>query len=100
MRRLLLTLLFLLPLALPLSCGDSSDSSIITGDFVVRFDPIEGGCWNLVATDNALYYPINLDNVYQVDGLRVTASLRSPTAPFGTFCPGQPMVVSEIAVLP
>jgi hypothetical protein len=100
MRRLLLALLFLLPLALPLSCGDSSDTSTITGDFVVRFEQIGGGCWNLVATDNTLYFPINLDNVYQIDGLRVAASLQLPTAPFGTFCPGQPMVVIKIAPLP
>ena len=100
MHRLLLILLFLLFLALPSACGESSDSSIVTGDFLVRFDPIEGGCWNLVATGNALYFPINLDNVYRIDGLRVTASLQLPTAPFGTFCPGQPMVVIKIAPLP
>jgi len=52
----------------------TSDTSIITGDFVVRFE--------------------------QIDGLRVAASLQVPTAPFGTFCPGQPMVVIKIAPLP
>jgi len=100
MRRLLLTLLFLLPLALPSSCGESSDNkSIVTGDFVVRFEPIEGGCWNLVATDNTLYFPSNLDNVYRIDGLRVAASLLLPPPPYGGVC-GQPVDVIEIAPLP
>jgi len=101
MRRLVLTLLFLLPLALPLSCGESSDDkSIVIGDFVVRFEPIEGGCWNLVATDNTLYFPSNLDNVYRIDGLRVTASLQLSPPPHGGICPGEPVGVIEIVPLP
>ena len=101
MRRLVLTLLVLLPLALPSACGESSDDkTIVTGDFVVRFEPIEGGCWGLVATDNTLYSPSNLDNVYRIDGLRVTASLEVPSPPWGGFCPGQPVKVIEIAPLP
>jgi len=101
MRRLVMILLVLLALALPWACGESSDDKpIITGDFVVRFDPIEGGCWNLVATDNTLYFPSNLDNVYRIDGLRVAASLLLPLPPYGGVCPGQPVDVIEIAPLP
>ena len=100
MHRLLLTLLFLLPLALPLSCGESSDDkSIVTGDFVIRFDPIEGGCWNLVAMDNTIYGPINLDNVYRIDGLQVIASLELQHNAI-IICNGAPVEVIEIAPRP
>ena len=107
MRRLLLTLLLLLPLALPLSCGESSDDqSIVTGDFVVRFDPSfpsgnpnGSGCWKLVATDNFIYGPTNLDNVYQIDGLRVHASLQLSHLPMAP-CGGANVEIIEIAPLP
>ena len=100
MGRLFLALLVLLPLALPLSCGspDKGDPSVI-GEFVVRFDTIEGGCWKLVAADNAVYGPVNLDAAFQVDGLRVSASLR--LLPFTVIlCAGAPVEILEIAPLP
>jgi len=78
---------------LPSSISASEEMRpVIQGEFVVRFDPIEGGCWNLVATDNVVYLPVNLDVGLRVDGLRVSASIRlSPH--MATFCPG---VLSEI----
>jgi hypothetical protein len=100
MRRLVLTLLFLLPLVLPLSCGssDNGDSSI-QGEFVVRFAPIEGGCWIIIAPDNTVYGPTNLDNAYRMDGLRVSASLQ--LLPYTVIvCSGAPVEVVEIAPLP
>ena len=65
---------------------------------MARFAPIEGGCWNLVATDNTVYGPTNLDNAYRIDGLRVSASLQ--LLPFTVIiCSGAPVEVIEIAPL-
>ena len=97
MLRLVLILPVLLLVMLP-SSGASSENPqpTIPGEFLVRFDPIEGGCWNLVAADNAVYLPTNLDNSLRVDGLRVSATIRllPDTA---TFCPGTPVEVVAIA---
>ena len=95
-----LILLLLLLLVFPYSCGSSENPQpLIEGDFVVRFDPIEGGCWGLVATDNTLYSPINLDNAYRVNGLRVHASIL-PRSEMGGFCPGAIVQVLEITPAP
>jgi len=95
-----LILVAFLPLVFPCSCGSSDNSHpLIQGDFVVRFDPIEGGCWGLVAKDNTVYSPINLDNTYRVDGLRVHASIL-PRPDMAGFCPGAIVHVVEIAATP
>ncbi len=72
---------------------------VIQGEFVVRFDPIEGGCWNLVAIDNVVYLPVNLDARLRVNGLRVTGSIR-PLTDIAGFCPGAPAEIVEIVPLP
>ena len=98
--RLILVLLLLLSVALPISCESSSQSyTIVTGDYVVRYDPIEGGCWKLVGTDNAVYSPINLDNTYRIDGLRVHASIMM-RPDMGGFCPGVIVQIMEIVIAP
>lgn len=97
---MILALLLLLPVVLSLSCKSSPQSKIaITGDYAVRYDPIEGGCWELVGTDNAVYNPINLDNTYRVDGLLIHASiLMRPD--MGGFCPGAIVQITEIGLAP
>jgi hypothetical protein len=96
----ILSLFLLLAVALSPSCGSSEKSEIdVSGNFVVRFDSTEGGCWNLVATDNTIYGPTNLDNAYRIDGLRVTASLQlSPHSII--ICNGAPVTIVEIAPAP
>lgn len=97
MRRLGPILPVLLLTILPSSLGATENPQpIIQGEFVVRFDPIEGGCWNLVASDNAVYLPTALDNSLRVDGLRVSASIRLLPL-VATFCPGIAAEVVEIA---
>jgi len=97
--RMILTMLLLLPLVASSSCGESSDKAIISGEFVVRFAPIEGGCWNFVATDNTIYGPTNLDNAYRIDGLRVTASIQLLPHTI-ILCNGAPVEIIEIARTP
>lgn len=96
-RRLGWILSILLLTMLSSSFGESENPQpIIEGGFVVRFDPIEGGCWNLVAFDNTAYLPSALDKRLRVDGLRVNASIRLlPLA--AAFCPGKAVEVVEIA---
>jgi hypothetical protein len=99
-RAWILALFFLLHVALSLSCGSSGKSdAAITGDFVVRYDPIEGGCWGLVAADNAVYSPVNLDNAYRMDGLRVHASIFMRPDMAG-YCPGALVEIIEITSAP
>jgi hypothetical protein len=93
----ILSIFLLLAVALSPSCGSSEKSEIdVSGNFVVRFDSIEGGCWNLVATDNTIYGPTNLDNAYQIDGLHVTASLQLSHYAV-IICDGAPVTIVEIA---
>lgn len=94
--RMVIALFLLLPVVLTLSCFSSSQSNIIvTGDYVVRYNPIEGGCWELVGTDNAVYSPINLDNTYRIDGLHMhTSILMRPD--MGGFCPGAIVQITEL----
>jgi len=99
MRRFVRILPVLLIVMLLPSCGSSENPTrIVQGEFMVRFDPIEGGCWNLVASDNAVFFPANLDNDLRVDGLRVSASIRL-LPQMATFCPGTPVEVIEIVQL-
>lgn len=98
MRRLGPILPVLLLTILPSSWGASEyPQPIVQEEFVVRFDPIEGGCWHLVASDNAVYLPTALDNILRVDGLRVSASIRLLPL-VATFCPGIAAEVVEIAL--
>jgi len=65
------------------------------------FAPTEGGYWKLVPPDNNAfgYGPTNLDNVYRIDGLRVTATLKLSELP-DLIC-GEPRVeIIKIAPLP
>ena len=57
----------------------------------VRFEDVEGGCW-LIDTEAERYFPINLPQNLQVDGLEVLFDAKS-RLDLGTFCPG---VVIEI----
>lgn len=98
--RAALALFLLLHVALFLSCAPSGKpDAAVTGDFVVRYDPIEGGCWGLVAGDNAVYSPVNLDNAYRMDGLRVRASIVMRPDMAG-FCPGALVEIIEITSAP
>lgn len=97
MRCLELILPVLLLTIFPPSLSASENPQpVVQGEFVVRFDPIEGGCWNLVASDNTVYLPTALDNSFRIDGLRVSASIRLLSL-VAAFCPGKGAEVVEIA---
>ena len=100
MRRYGLILAAFLPLVFPCSCGSGDNSRpLIQGEFVVRLDPVEGGCWVLVATDNTVYSPIHLDDTCRVDGIRVRASIL-PRPDMAGFCPGAIVQVIGIETSP
>jgi len=46
----------------------------IGGLGTIRFIPLEGGFYGIDADDGAQYYPINLDDQYRVDGMRISFS--------------------------
>lgn len=98
--RVALVLLLLFLVALTSSCESSGRSdAVLTGTYAVRYDPIEGGCWGLVAEDNTVYRPINLDNTYRINGLRVRASVLIRHDMVG-FCPGASVEIIEITTVP
>ena len=69
----------------------------VQGDGTVRFDPIEGGCW-LIDSGGETYDPINLDESFRVDGLRVRfeAEIAEDMA---HFCPGIIIEISSIEAI-
>ena len=48
-------------------------------------------CW-LLGTDDALYQAVGLDPTYQVNGLKVRASVRQPTGGTAVGCAGIPVI--------
>jgi hypothetical protein len=74
---------------LALACGSATDpaqnalSNTISANATVRFAGIEGGCWvlevgggGMLVSGRTRYQPINLPERFEVDGLRVTVTLR------------------------
>jgi len=53
-----------------------ADPERFTLDATVRFANLEGGCWMLVASDAMRFEPVGLPVDYEIDGLRVRATLR------------------------
>lgn len=53
--------------------NDVSDESdiVIEGTGTIRYVDLEGGFYGIVDEDGAQYDPINLDDAYKEDGLRV-----------------------------
>jgi hypothetical protein len=82
MRALLLLTLLLLSACV---CGqadpgktgpNTSAQGVIEVQATVRFIPLEGGFFGLVASDGVQYDPTNLAKEFQQDGLEVKATLR------------------------
>jgi hypothetical protein len=54
--------------------GDNStnpEEEIVTGNGVVQFVDVEGGCWRIVGDNDSHYEPINLSDEFKKDGLAV-----------------------------
>ena len=66
------------------SCGIVEPD--VQADGAVRFDPIEGGCW-LIDAQGSTYLPLELDEEFKVDGLRIRFEA-TPQSDMASFCPG------------
>lgn len=83
MRPLLLVALLFLAACVPSQAepGNSSKQPEIAQELreviaTVRYIPLEGGFFGLVASDGSQYDPTNLGKEFQQDGLSVRATLR------------------------
>lgn len=71
MRVSLIVLSLLLLLLACATSNRSADGDVIEGRGTVQFVELEGGFYGIVADDGQRYDPTNLDEAYEVDGLRV-----------------------------
>jgi hypothetical protein len=53
---------------------------------VVRFNPIEGGCWSLEVEGRGHYQPLSLPPAHQQDGAAVAVVIRGAQG-YAGFCP-------------
>ena len=66
-------LLVALTVATLVGCGREE---AISGTGTVKFVELEGGFYGIVGDDNKQYDPINLEQTYQEDGLRIRFQAR------------------------
>lgn len=58
----------------------------LTTAAVVRYSPIEGGCWSLEVEGRGHYQPLSLPPAYQQDGAAVAVVIRGAQG-YAGFCP-------------
>lgn len=56
--------------------AEGDDEEVIEGSGTVRFVDLEGGFYGIVDEDGTQYDPINLEDEFKEDGLRVQYQLR------------------------
>ncbi len=71
MRVLRLTAFLILVVAILALVGCGRGEGAVSGTGTVKFIDLEGGFYGIVGDDNKQYDPMNLDQTYQKDGLRV-----------------------------
>ncbi len=54
-----------------IALSSCSLGNIVSGKGAIQFNDFEGGFYGIVADDGECYDPINLDEEFKVDGLRV-----------------------------
>jgi len=73
MRSLLwgLTVLCLIFAPAAVSCGGDDKGGTITVTGTITYIELEGGFYGIIADGGEKYFPLNLDQQYQVNGLKV-----------------------------
>ena len=69
----------------PMSCTSPLEPELGPLIGVVRFLPVEGGCWVIDARDNVRYEPTGLPEAFRVDGRQVIVTLRE-RPDVGSYC--------------
>ncbi len=83
----------------PTPSVESSEKDFISGVGTILFQDLEGGFYGLVADDGATYDPLNLDETFKQDSLRVRFQARRRTNVMTTRMWGQPVEILEMARL-
>ncbi len=78
---------------------ESSEKDLISGVGMILFQDLEGGFYGLVADDGATYDPLNLDDAFKHDSLRVRFQARRRTGVMTTRMWGQPVEILDMARL-
>lgn len=73
-----------------------ADASLITATGTVRFQDLEGGFWGIVADDGRKFDPIELDEKFHKDGLRVVFEAVPDTDRMSTRMWGSLVVLQKI----
>ena len=56
-----------------MAAGEENESADhITGNGTITYIDLEGGFYGIIADDGEHYFPLDLDERYQVDGMRIT----------------------------
>ena len=74
---------------------DDDDTFVVEG--TVRFAQIEGGCWYILASDQARYLPINLPSELRQDGLPIVVQVK-PRDDWASAC-GFGRIVEIVRIL-
>ena len=85
--------------AAPAPPAESSDETVINGVGTIRYQDLEGGFYGLVADDGARYDPLNLDEAFRQDSLRVRFRVRRRTGVMTIRMWGQPVEILEMTPL-
>jgi hypothetical protein len=98
MKRNLIILIVLVLATLIAVCSDNHNESdsIITGSGTIRFINLEDGFFGIVGDDGNRYDPINLEEEFRVDGLRVEFKLKKRPEGVSIHMWGIPVEVLEI----
>ena len=83
----------------PTPPAESSDENVIDGVGTILFQDLEGGFYGLVADDGAKYDPLNLDEAFHQDSLRVRFRARRRTGVMTIRMWGQPVDILEMTRL-
>jgi hypothetical protein len=62
--------MFVLPLVTMSGCIQNRNN-IVYGEGTIKFINLEGGFFGIISDGGKKYYPINLNESYHIDGLRV-----------------------------
>ena len=75
----------------------SSDENLVSGVGTILYQDLEGGFYGLVADDGAKYDPLNLDEAFQQDSLRVRFRAQRRTDVMTIRMWGQPVEILDMA---
>ena len=78
---------------------ESSEKDLVSGVGTILYQDLEGGFYGLVADDGATYDPLNLDEAFKHDSLRVRFQARRRTDVMTTRMWGQPVEILNMARL-